>query len=108
MNLPILDVSAYIGVIVDVTLGKSVHSTYLFSLHDEIGDPWNYFITNVTLILHARNCKRNIRASNQRCRGCDALTKNPTLQGVLYWMEHGVHENSRLAYHRVGGLLRII
>ena len=53
VNLPILDVLACIGVMVDVTPGKSVHSTYPFGLHNEIGDPWTYSITNGTLILHA-------------------------------------------------------
>ena len=96
------------GIIVHVPPGKSVHSTYPFGLHDELGDPWNYAVVNGTLILRARNCQLVARNGDERCEGCNTLTKHTALQGVLDRMESGVHENSRLVYHGVGGLVKIV
>lgn len=55
-DLPISAVSpssTCTGVMVDISPGKSVHSTYPFGLHDELGDPWNYSMVNGTLVLCA-------------------------------------------------------
>lgn len=110
-NLPILVTSpssTCTGVVVDIPPGKSVHSTYSFGLHDELGDPWNYSMTNGVLVLHAQNYKGKISTGHEQCPSCNTITKNLTLQGILDWMDGGVHKNSRLVYHGVGGLVKII
>ena len=96
------------GIIVKIPPGKSVHSAYPFGLHDELGDPWDYAVVAGQLTLRARGCQKNSRIGKDRCTHCDGLSRNTTLQGVLDRIECGVHENTRLAYHGVGGLVKIV
>ena len=96
------------GIIVKIPPGKSVHSAYPFGLHDELGDPWDYAVVAGQLTLRAQGCQKNSRIGKDRCTHCDGLSHNMTLQGVLDWIECGVHENTRLAYHGVGGLVKIV
>ena len=96
------------GIIVKMPPGKSAHSAYLFGLHDEFGDPWDYSVAGGQLTLHARGCRKKPRPGQDKCAECNGLSQNTTLQGVLDHIEFGVHENSRLAYHGVGGLVKMI
>ena len=96
------------GIIVKIPPGKSVHSAYPFGLHDELGDPWDYTVVAGQLTLYARGCQKNLRPNKDRCTHCDGLSHNTTLQGVLDRIEFGVHENTRLVYHGVGGLVKIV
>ena len=41
------------GIIVKIPPRKSVHLAYPFSLHDELGDPWDYTVVTGQLMLHA-------------------------------------------------------
>jgi hypothetical protein len=36
------------------------------------------------------------------------LYENGNLQGVLCWIETGVHKNTHLAYHSIGGLVTLV
>jgi len=42
------------------------------------------------------------------CKNCEMLTGNSNLQGILQRIEKGVHENTHLAYHSVGGLITLV
>jgi len=96
------------GIIVNIPPGMSTHSAYPFGLHDELGDPWDYSVVAGQLTLRARGCRKKPRPGKDKCVDCNGLSQNPTLQGVLDRIEFGVHENSRLAYHGVGGLVKIV
>jgi hypothetical protein len=96
------------GIRVHLPPGKSPHTSYPFGIHDELGDPWDYAVTNGVLVLRSKACVTNLQPNPERCRNCEMLTKNASLQGVLQRMETGVHENTHLAYHSVGGLVTLV
>ena len=96
------------GFVVDLPHGISPHSAYPFGLHDELGDPWDYSVTQGILVLRARCCE-NVRVEGtKQCRGCKLLAESSLLKGVLDRLRMGVHENVRLVYHGVGGLAKIV
>ncbi|KAG6917329.1 hypothetical protein DXG01_002900 [Tephrocybe rancida] len=94
------------GLSVTIPQGKSIHTAYLFGLHEELGDPWDYTVEKGQLTVCAHSCdKDNLSDGLEKCLGCDELKENPNLQGILRWIEEGVHENARLIFHGVGGLI---
>jgi hypothetical protein len=96
------------GIQVDLASGKSPHTSHPFGLHDEQGDPWNYSVTNGALVLYSKGCVAKSQPNSECCRNCENLEKNANIQGVLQQMEMGVHENTHLAYHGVGGLVTLV
>ena len=97
------------GLIIKLPPGQSPHSAYPFGLHDELGDPWDYAVANGTLVLRAQRCLQRLpRTDKNPCSNCEVLEDNPNLQGVLDRIEEGIHENSRLVYNDVGGLIENI
>lgn len=96
------------GILVNIPPGMSAHSAYPFGLHDELGDPWDYSVVAGQLTLRARGCRKKPGPGKDKCVDCNGLSRNTTLQGVLDQIEFGVHENSRLAYHGVGGLVKMV
>jgi hypothetical protein len=96
------------GIQVNFPPGMSAHLPYPYGIHDELGDPWDYSVTRGTMILHAKGCKLKAQCMSGHCAACDRLTENGNLQGVLQRIETGVHENTRLTYHSVGGLITIV
>ncbi|KAG6835458.1 hypothetical protein H0H93_001265, partial [Arthromyces matolae] len=98
------------GIRIDLPSGKSPHSTYPFGIHDMLGDPWDYSVHGGVMVLRSRQCSGQvvIKAEETRCVPCEHLLKNPNLHGILERMDTGVHENSALVYHGVGGLVKII
>ena len=99
------------GIEVKFPQGGSAHSSYPYGIHDELGDPWDYAVTRGVMILRAKGCMSNATPSHkhgQRCSACNRLTENGNLQGVLRRIENGVHENTHLMYHSVGGLVAIV
>lgn len=106
------------GIQVKFPTGRSAHSSYPYGIHDELGDPWDYSVTRGVMILRAKGCVTNATLAvaphtyaalpHGRCNACNMLTKNGNLQGVLRRIETGVHENTHLTYHSVGGLVAIV
>ena len=96
------------GIKVDLPPGKNPHTSYPFGIHKELGDPWDYAVTNGVLVLRSKACVTNLQLNPEHCWNCKMLTKNENLQGVLQQMETGVHENTHLAYHSVGGLVTLV
>lgn len=101
------------GIEVKFPQGGSAHSSYPYGIHDELGDPWDYAVTRGVMILRAKGCTSKAMLATashkhgQRCDACDRLTENGNLQGVLRRIENGVHENTHLMYHSIGGLVAI-
>ena len=100
------------GIQVNLPAGKSTHISYPFGLHEELGDLWNYSVMNGVLVLCSKGCvfskSFKLRSNSSRCQSCEILTKNAQLDGVLWRIEMGVHENSHLAYHSIGGLVTLV
>jgi hypothetical protein len=96
------------GIAIDLPPTISPHSSYPFGLHDEMGDPWDYSIMQGKLVLRARSCQKILIGGSKQCRNCEVLSESSMLQGVLNRIETGVHENSRLSYHGIGGLVKIV
>ena len=53
--------------------------------------------------LHGEYCKPN----SGLCNSCELLNKNGNLQGVLQQIKTGIHENTHLRYHSIGGLVTL-
>lgn len=97
------------GIRVDFPPGSSAHSSYPFGIHDELGDPWNYSVTNGIMVLRGKGCTMNSADGDSGpCNSCKLLTENGNLQGVLQRIKTGVHENTHLRYHSVGGLVTLV
>jgi hypothetical protein len=82
--------------------------SYPFGIHNELGNPWDYAVTNGTLFLRSKLCTPNTLPGHERCQNCMTLAKNPHLEGILRRMEMGVHENTPLVYHSVGSLITLL
>ena len=96
------------GISVEFPSGRSAHSSYPYGIHDELGDPWDYSVRSGVMTLRAKGCTLNDQHMHGRCKACNKLTENGKLQGVLRRIKTGVHENTRLTYHSVGGLVTIV
>jgi hypothetical protein len=96
------------GIPVKFPLGRSAHSSYPYGIHDELGDPWDYSVTSGVMILRAKGCASKAQHMHRRCKACERLTENGNLQGVLRRIKTGVHENTHLTYHSIGGLVTIV
>ena len=86
-----------------------MHSAYPFGLHDVLGDPWDYAVTRGNLVLYATSCMRKAKRGASACSACLYLRDNDrNLERILRRLKTGVHENSRLAFHGIGGLINIV
>jgi hypothetical protein len=85
--------------------GKNQHTSYPFGLHNEQIIPWNYHSIDESFYLQARSCTKELVDVGEACTVCDALKSTSLYDGIIHRMEHGVHENTPLAYHGVGGLV---
>ena len=85
--------------------GKNQHTSYPFSLHNEQIILWNYHSIDESFYLQARSCMKELVDVREACTVCDALKSTSLYDGIIHRMEHGVHENTPLVYHGVGGLV---
>jgi len=81
--------------------------SYLFGIHDELGNPWDYMATGGVFALQSKHCTagRDPLTACECCWNCEILAKTSNIQAILQWMENGMHENANLAYHSVGSLM---
>jgi len=98
------------GIMITFPAGTSPHSSYPYGIHDELWDPWDYTVTGGVMALHAKRCSdipQRLIGSG-RCERCEMLTENANLQGIIRRIETGVHENTHLVYHSIGGLITLV
>lgn len=94
------------GIQIDFPAGSSTHLSYPFSIHDELGDPWDYSVTKGIMVLRGKGCTMSAtHRESGHCNSCKLLTENGNLQGVLWRIKSSVHKNTHLAYHSIGGLI---
>lgn len=97
------------GILVSFPAGKTHHTSYPFGLHQEQIVPWNYHSIDDNFYLQARSCsKKSLEKDEETCPACDALKSTPLYRGIIDRIERGVHENTPLVYHGVGGLLSVV
>jgi hypothetical protein len=102
------------GIVIAPPPGKSVHSLYLFALHESLGDPWDYSVSAGKFVLHSRACRLHLgtipyqcRQINQ-CQSCSTLSENPNVIGIMNRIHDGVHPSTPFHYHGVGGLITVL
>ncbi|KAF8219043.1 hypothetical protein L208DRAFT_1089348, partial [Tricholoma matsutake] len=88
--------------------GKSPHTAYPFALHDTLVLPWDYSLKNGVMKLFAHGCNGLSEGKGEACQRCQQMVKNKTLEGILTWIEGGIHENTGFAYHGFSGLYEIL
>jgi len=76
-------------------------------VHAEYSLPWGYELANGSLFLRADGCLRRLREEEEECEPCSALPRDSNLRGILDRILHGVHENSRLAFHPIANLVEM-
>ncbi len=98
------------GIKITFPAGSSPHSSYPYGIHDQLGDPWNYAVSGSLMVLRAKRCSDTSRRlhTSGRCERCEMLSENANLQGVIRRLETGVHENTNLMYHSIGGLVTLV
>jgi hypothetical protein len=84
------------GVLVSFPAGKNQHTLYPFGLHQEQVVPWDY------------RSKQLLKTDEESCCACESIKSTPLYQGIANRIEHGVHENTPLVYHGIGGLLTVV
>jgi hypothetical protein len=85
--------------------GKSQHTSYPFGLHDRLVIPWDYHSINNKFFLQAKTCMKHLVKDGQVCNACKVLKSTALYDGIMHWIKHGVHENTPLHYHGIGGLI---
>ncbi len=98
------------GIKITFPAGASPHSSYPYGIHDQLGDPWDYAVSGSLMVLHAKRCSDTSWRlhTSGRCERCEMLSENANLQGVIRRLKTGVHENTNLMYHSIGGLVTLV
>jgi hypothetical protein len=97
------------GILVSFPAGKNQHTSYPFGLHQEKVIPWDYHSVDDKFYLQARSCsKKLLEEDKETCPACEALKSTSLYQGIVDRIERGVHENTPLVYHGVGGLVTVV
>jgi len=87
--------------------GQQAHTSYPFALHTILPLTWEYSARRDGFFLIAHSCT-GIAGGNGWCKGCGDLVNNDYLQKILARVSNGIHENTPLAFHGVGGLIDIV
>ncbi|KAI9432593.1 hypothetical protein H4582DRAFT_2132159 [Lactarius indigo] len=95
------------GILVPFPHGKNHHISYPFGIHSERDLPWDYRSTRDKFYIQAKLCRRPSISKGNACNNCQALTSIPIYISIMDRIQHGVHENSPLIYHGIGGLVEV-
>ena len=87
--------------------GQSYHTAYPFGLHAKLQLLWNYHSIDNVFYIQSRSCKSALVQSGSSCRDCMALTQNDAFVSICDRIYHGVHPNTPLIYHSIGGLIAV-
>lgn len=87
--------------------GQQAHTSYPFALHTILPLPWDYNSNRKGFFLIARLCT-GIAKRNSRCEHCDDLGNNQYIWKIVARLTNGIHENTPLVYHGIGGLVEIV
>jgi hypothetical protein len=87
--------------------GQQAHTSYPFALHTILPLAWDYSGRCDGFFLISRACT-GIVERNGRCKRCDDLRNNEYLEKIIARYVNGIHENTPLVYHGIGGLVNIV
>jgi hypothetical protein len=95
------------GILVEFPHGRNHHISYPFGIHCERDIPWDYHSTSDKFYLQAKLCREPSVSEGSACKDCRALMSIPLYIGIMDRIRNGVHENTPLIYHGVGGLVEV-
>ncbi|KAH9170291.1 hypothetical protein EDB89DRAFT_2190372 [Lactarius sanguifluus] len=95
------------GILVQFPHGKNHHISYPFGIHSERDLPWDYRSTRDKFYIQAKLCRRPSISKGNACNDCQALTSVPLYISIMDRIRNGVHENTPLIYHGIGGLVEV-
>ena len=96
------------GNLVSFPPGKSQHTSYPLGLHDHHVFPWNYHSINDKFFLQAKSCMKQRVKNGEVCVACEVLKSTSLYDGIMHRIRRGVHENTPLHYHGIGGLITAV
>jgi hypothetical protein len=95
------------GILVWFPPKKNHHTSYPFGIHNERDIPWDYHSINDRFYIQAKLCHRPFVSDGSACQDCHTLTSTPLYTGIMDHIQYGVHKNTPLVYHGVGGLIKV-
>jgi hypothetical protein len=87
--------------------GQWADTSYPFGLHTLLSLPWYYTTRKEGFFLVSHSCL-GLAAPGQRCRRCDGLSNNEFLNKIIARYTNGIHDNSPLVFHGIGGLVEVV
>ena len=97
------------GILIEFPRRSNHHLSYPFGLHSERDILWNYSSTGDKFYIQAKKCRKPVISKGSACKDCRALTSLPLYICIMMdRIRHGVHENTPLVYHGVGGIFELI
>ncbi len=87
--------------------GQQAHTSYPFALHTILPLTWDYRGRSNGFFLTSHWCT-GVAGRTGQCKRCDDLVNDEYLQKIVARYTKGIHENTTLVYHGVGGLINIV
>jgi hypothetical protein len=87
--------------------GQQAHTSYPFGLHTLLSLPWDYSTRREGFFLTSHLCAGKAKG-NGPCRACTGLGQSKYTQKIITRYTDGIHKNSPLVYHGIGGLIDIV
>jgi hypothetical protein len=88
-------------------LGQQAYTSYPFGLHTLLSLPWDYSTCHKGFFLTSHLCAGKAKG-NGPCHMCTGLGQNKNIQKIMTQYTDGIHKNSPLVYHGIGGLIDIV
>lgn len=95
------------GYLLTFPRGQWADTSYPFALHTLLSLPWYYSMHKGGFSLVSHSCLGQA-AVGQRCGPCDNLGNNENLKKIIARYTSGVHDNSPLVFHGIGGLVEVV
>ena len=87
--------------------GQQAHTSYPFALHTVLPLTWDYSGRHDGFFLVSHSCI-GVVGRRGRCERCDDLGNDEYLQKIVARLTSGIHENTQLVYHGIGGLISVV
>jgi hypothetical protein len=87
--------------------GQWPDTSYPFTLHNLLFLPWYYTTHKEGFFLVSHSCS-GLAVAGQHCGRCNALGNNEHLNKIIARYTDGIHDNSSLVFHGIGGLVKVM
>lgn len=95
------------GYLLTFPRGQWADTSYPFALHTLLSLPWYYSTRKEGFFLVSHSCL-GLAVAGRCCGPCDNLRKNEYLEKIIARYTDGVHDNSPLVFHGIGGLVEVV